>query len=364
VRIRHGRVRLAAIIAATILFAGGAPAAVATDVSPDFACPSGSANLSVPTKEQTVHQGESAVFTITIHRTDCPEAVSFEPIEVPPPGTTATFSPTSTTGDSVTLTITTSPTTPLPGYAFGVRPQAEGVGPGGYWLLDVVILPSITPVTSTPASKLTKGAIGASSTPVRTSWTASDPDGIRRYEVQRRVNGGSWKPVDLASRTSTSVRQALAFDKAYRYRVRATDTMGNLGAWSYGPTFRPRLIQQGSDRITSPFNWTNQRVVAASGGSLKYNPYSGSEFRFRFRAQSVGFVSVKGPTRTNRLEVSVDDQVLMTNGSLRTKTVKYRQLVAVGNWPTEELRELWVFNQGIQGSERLDIDAIVLLDRS
>jgi hypothetical protein len=54
--------------------------------------------------------------------------------------------------------------------------------------------------------------------------------GLRDYEVQRRVVGGSWRA--LGYRTTTSVTETLPRARTYEYRIRARDKVGNRGAWS------------------------------------------------------------------------------------------------------------------------------------
>lgn len=73
-------------------------------------------------------------------------------------------------------------------------------------------------------------------TRVTVRWTGGDPRlqvltaGLRDYEVQRRVVGGSWR--SLGSTTRTSLTEVLPRNRSYEYRIRARDRVGNRGAWS------------------------------------------------------------------------------------------------------------------------------------
>jgi uncharacterized protein YkwD len=78
--------------------------------------------------------------------------------------------------------------------------------------------------------------VDATHTSVTVRWTGGDPRlqvltaGLRDYEVQRRVVGGSWR--ELGYRTTTSVTETVPRARTYEYRIRARDRVGNRGEWS------------------------------------------------------------------------------------------------------------------------------------
>ena len=78
--------------------------------------------------------------------------------------------------------------------------------------------------------------IDATKAQVTVRWTGGDPRlqvltaGLRDYEIQRRVLGGSWRA--LGYRTTTSVTETVPRARTYEYRIRARDKVGNRGAWS------------------------------------------------------------------------------------------------------------------------------------
>ena len=77
--------------------------------------------------------------------------------------------------------------------------------------------------------------VDATRTRVTVRWTGGDPRlqvltaGLRDYQVQRRVVGGSWR--DMGYRTSPTVTETLPRSRTYEYRVRARDRVGNRGSW-------------------------------------------------------------------------------------------------------------------------------------
>lgn len=73
--------------------------------------------------------------------------------------------------------------------------------------------------------------------PVRITWAGRDvrlqvlTAGLRNYDVQRRINGGSWRTIWYGT-TATSRVRYLQRGHVYEYRVRARDNRGNVGRWS------------------------------------------------------------------------------------------------------------------------------------
>jgi hypothetical protein len=78
--------------------------------------------------------------------------------------------------------------------------------------------------------------VDATHSQVTVRWTGGDPRlqvltaGLRDYEVQRRVVGGTWRA--LGYKTTTSVTETLPRARTYEYRIRARDRVGNRGSWS------------------------------------------------------------------------------------------------------------------------------------
>jgi len=86
------------------------------------------------------------------------------------------------------------------------------------------------------ARSTTATFVDATHTRVTVRWTGGDPRlqvltaGLRDYEVQRRVVGGTWRA--LGYRTTTSVTEILPSARTYEYRIRARDRAGNRGLWA------------------------------------------------------------------------------------------------------------------------------------
>lgn len=77
--------------------------------------------------------------------------------------------------------------------------------------------------------------VDATRAKVTVRWTGGDrrlqvlTAGLRDYEAQRRVVGGTWR--SLGYRTTTAVTEMLPRARTYEYRVRARDRAGNRSSW-------------------------------------------------------------------------------------------------------------------------------------
>ena len=89
---------------------------------------------------------------------------------------------------------------------------------------------------SPPSARLT--GVSRSGNDVTWSWTGADrrlqthTAGLRDYDVELRVDQGSWVRRRNDTTTRSMTLQDLARGHSYTVRVRATDRRGNVGPWS------------------------------------------------------------------------------------------------------------------------------------
>jgi hypothetical protein len=69
---------------------------------------------------------------------------------------------------------------------------------------------------------------------LRISWGASDPSGVRAYDVEVSLNGGPFVPW-IAGSSATSATYVGAAGNRYVFRARAVDTLGNASQWVLSP---------------------------------------------------------------------------------------------------------------------------------
>jgi len=224
-------------------------------------------------------------------------------------------------------------------------------------------VPDATPPTvKPPLSGFYSGStLGSTTAPVRTWWSATDPCGISRYTLERRVNGGSWAVQTLSSPTATSVAQALTLGSTWRYVVRASDGAGNLSGWAYGAFEEPLLTQQSSPAIRYGGTWTVGYSTGYSGGSTRYATAAGAWASYTFTGSSIGWVAAVGPGRGSA-NVYVDG-VYQRTVSLYSSTVALRRVAYVFTWAVQGTHTIRIVAVGTAGHPRVDVDGFVRLYR-
>jgi hypothetical protein len=201
--------------------------------------------------------------------------------------------------------------------------------------------------------------LGTSTVPVRTTWSACDPNGIALYRLQRQVNGGGWYNVTLSSGLATSITQSLSRNTSYRYRIEAEDKTGVFSHWIYGPTFEPVVTDQTSSLIAWSGSWHTVTLSGTYGGTTRYSTSAGSSTSFTFTGASIGWVSARGPNRGSA-RICIDG-VLKATVSLYASTYSYRQIVWSMNWSSRVARTITVVVVGTAGHPRVDVDGFVRL---
>ena len=201
--------------------------------------------------------------------------------------------------------------------------------------------------------------MGLVTVPVRVTWSGSDADsGIRGYELEVSVDGGAWSDRPLASATQVQRRLRVEPGRAYRFRVRATDAAGNVGAWATGSTFRVEALDDRSTAISYATSWKPTVGETAYRGTRTYSERTGNA-RLTFTGRQVAWVAILGPTRgTARVYV---DGVLARTVDLWSETLETRELVFTRAWGTAGTHTIEVRGVGTAGHPRVDVDAFVVL---
>jgi uncharacterized protein YkwD len=238
-------------------------------------------------------------------------------------------------------------------------------GTGAYYasarLYAIVFIQAATtdttaPTVTAPVSKLYASTAGTTTIPVRTSWTRSDPSGIASSTLQRSINGATYAGCSLPMLTSTSVDHALTDNATARYRVRATDTKGNISGYVYGLTYKPSRVEQSSTAVTYGGTWASVSSTSASGGSYKYASGAGAWASYTFTGMSVGWLAVKGSSG-GTADVYVDG-VLKGTISNYASAATYRPIVYAYNWSTQGTHTIKVV---VKGTGRIYLDGFVRL---
>ena len=203
-------------------------------------------------------------------------------------------------------------------------------GHGGFdtaTVLLTVVKDATGPVVTAPSERFYNQTVGTSTTKARLTWSGTDigGTGIASYGLQVSINGGSFSTIGLANPTSTSIDRTLTDLRSYRYRVRATDKQGNVGAYLYGPIFTPARIQNTHSNVTYTGSWSTTSNASALGGSHRFATSTSARASITRTVWDVAWVATKTPT-SGSAEVWIDGALAATV-NLRSSSNTYRQLV-------------------------------------
>jgi hypothetical protein len=246
-----------------------------------------------------------------------------------------------------------------------VSPAAGSVeGTSDVHALEVSPVPG--PDTAAPVSRVTSvdprpGArLGATGTiPVTIRWTAADIGraGIASQSVQLRRGSGAWVSLPVTS-TARTAGTRIRPDSSYTVRVRATDRVGHVSAWST-LTITTRLRQETAAAWGWSGRWIRDTSSRASGGATRWSIRRGATATVRIRARSIALIAPRSSTRGSA-QVWVDGTQVATI-RLDQGTSGPRRLVFVRSWPTAGRHTITIRVNGTKGHPRVDLDAIVSL---
>jgi hypothetical protein len=144
------------------------------------------------------------------------------------------------------------------------------------------------------------------------SWTATDPLGVTGYDLQRRVNDGSWREAPLSYAdcqcgwSYQPVRLIHTLHATVQYRVLASNGDGLTSDFVAGPTFRPPVrIPDSQSSLLYQGGWVVRSSGRATDGSLHRTSHAGASVDWTMRGLSVAFVTPIG-RRLGTLDVYVD----------------------------------------------------------
>jgi hypothetical protein len=227
-------------------------------------------------------------------------------------------------------------------------------------IVVVIITPdSVRPVPSVPTLTIVRPAtLGATTTRVRIRWSATDVwTGLKSVKLQQRTGTGPWKNVTLTSPKAKSVARTFAFGKRYQYRLRATDVVGNVSAWTYSAPFVIGRTQESSAAIGYTGSWRTSRSAAYSGGRVRYATKAGASATLAFTGEGIALIASRSMTRGSA-QVFIDGSLAGTV-NLHGAT-KHRQVVFSAAWPTSGAHTIHVVVVGTRGHPRVDLDAFVV----
>ena len=236
-------------------------------------------------------------------------------------------------------------------------------GPAGPIIAAKVTIDSSAPKVTTAKPLLLTGIqlAGPSTTqplPTRISWTGTDSgSGIATYDVSRSYDGGSF--TTIASTTTASFETTMTPGHTYRFRVRARDKAGNVGAWSPSYTWYPVLTQQSSGSLAWSGTWSNASASAHSGGSAKVSSAAGAGVTYPFSGRGIAWVTTLRPTG-GEVQVWIDGALVATVDT-RADGVGTRRVVFSRAWSSYGSHTIKLVNLGTVDRPQATVDAFEVI---
>jgi exopolysaccharide biosynthesis protein len=238
-----------------------------------------------------------------------------------------------------------------------IAAAARGIGATAAVTVTADVL---APVAKAPTHEVLDGrSLSTGAVPFLVSWPAATDKGrgVASYEVEQRTADGAWTPLARTPVTDRNVRVELVPGRQYRFRVRATDRAGNVGAWVGGTLFRLGAVQELSSAVVRGGHWTLRTSASFYGGRAISSETAGSSARIAFAGQEIAWISTVGPTR-GAARVYVDGALVRTV-DLWAKTAATQRIAFATSWSSAGRHTLEIRVVGTPGRPRVDVDAFV-----
>ncbi|BCY14022.1 N-acetylmuramoyl-L-alanine amidase [Actinoplanes sp. L3-i22] len=201
--------------------------------------------------------------------------------------------------------------------------------------------------TALPQVYLTGGTVGTS-VPIKVSWSATDPAGIRTAIVA----GTSATVLDGAIRALTGPAPV---GVTSTWRVGVVDHAGNRRVATVDRT--PMILAEA--QATRTGSWRAARDANHLGGVAAAAAAAGASLSWTVTGRSVGLVAARSAT-SGRVKVSIDG-VLAGYADLNAATPQYRRLVFSKSWPDTATHTVKVEPEGTAGRPTVTIDGLAYL---
>jgi spore germination protein YaaH len=265
---------------------------------------------------------------------------------------------------TVTLTGCSAGTVVLGLRAGAVRDPVGNVGPATQLNAPRLLIDRARPLTAGVRAALRVGAALESASPgtgllANLTWSSTDPGGagVATWDVARSRDGAPYEVIASGLRHA-SLAVGVQPGSTYRFRVRARDRAGNVGAWTEGAALRGFLVQQGAGAIAWTGTWKTELGSQISGGSRRYASVGGASAKVTFTGRAIAWVGTRASNRgvarvwlDGRLVATID-----TRGAAADRVVLFAR-----TWAASGTHTLRIVVAGTAGRPRVDVDAFEIL---
>ena len=259
---------------------------------------------------------------------------------------------------TITLSDCSTGTATLTLASGSVTDEAAQLGPAGA-IASKITIDRSDPSTSTPRPTLRKGLqIGGGANaplPMTLSWTGSDTgSGVASYDVRQSVDGGPWDKIADAT-AATSLQTSVTPGHTYRFMVRARDKAGNVGSWSGGYAWNPRLVQESHGDLAYTGAWSSDANADASADGLRSASDAGASVKYTFHGRAVAWVTQLAPD-SGEVAVYIDGDLVATIDTHADATTE-RFVAFTTSWSSYGKHSIKLVVVGTTDRPRVDVDA-------
>lgn len=259
---------------------------------------------------------------------------------------------------TITLSECTTGTATLTLASGSVADEAAQLGPAGA-IASKITIDRSDPSTSTPRPTLRKAIqIGGGANaplPMTLSWTGSDTgSGVASYDVRQSQDGGAWDRIADAT-TATSLQTTVTPGHTYRFMVRARDKAGNVGSWSGGWAWKPRLVQESHGDLTYTGEWSTDAAAGASADATRMSTQASASVKYTFSGRAVAWVTRLAPS-SGEVAVYIDGDLVATIDT-HADAQSERFVAFTTGWSSYGKHTIKLVVVGTADRPRVDLDA-------
>ena len=175
--------------------------------------------------------------------------------------------------------------------------------------------------------------------------------------MQRSRDGGAYQA--FASVTTTTLPISIAPGHSDRFRVRARDRAGNLGAWVTGSAARASRTQETSTAFTWKGTWRRGESTHYSALAERFATAGGASVSYSFTGRAVAWVTTVAPDR-GIARVYVDGVLVKTFDAGMVST-QFRYVAFAKTWSASGFHTIRIVVDGTAGRPRVGVDALEVL---
>jgi hypothetical protein len=180
------------------------------------------------------------------------------------------------------------------------------------------------------------------------------------HDLERRVDAGSWQQVPIADPSRISATSSLdAGGAPTRFRVAATDCLGNASGFTAGAATTPAIAQETDPAVDYSPGWTTQSSTLAMDGARQVAHDAGAWARYTFTGSSVAWIADRGPA-FGKVKVYLDGKLIRRVGLFASSARGPREMFAF-TWPDSAQHRLRIVSLGTAGHPAVDVDAFASL---